>query len=465
MNQHLGKPTPAASLRPRSRGLAALRLREMCPLLPVDVFVHGVGLNSCSAAYQQLARLRQAGLAEVQRVDPGYLLGERPLGLWRITPRGRLALDVAGVERVGNQPREHGQVRQRPHSSSNNLISLLAAYRLLALVVMELATDDHQVNVSVWEWPWVRQVWSPSRNRFLRVSLPAGAVLEHRETATQTAAMTGWRTPVLLVPDLGTAPVVRYRESLRRLVALLGSRLDSGTHDTQPDLVIATPDPDRDGTRSKAWFELLARVARREEQPALSARIVVWDRVAEVVGRARVPGETGNTPLKPGGMVGCPAPAYPWRAPRRLYEQLLHLIGRHPFLTIHQLTDLLGASTARVRRLQNALVAKNWLRRIELDEVPHGALAIGQEEYSKLGLVEITLVGRRQLALWLGLETAPAVRYHGLIGNSPAQAGLRRRLLRALAHTLGTNAVFVALSMAAETATRHGGADQLAEWG
>src|SRR5438105_174792 len=101
MSQQLENLNCAAPLRLRSRGLAALRLLETCPRLPVDVFVHLVGLNSSSAAYQQLARLRLAGLAEVQRVDPGYLLGERPLGLWKITALGRLALDVAGVERLG----------------------------------------------------------------------------------------------------------------------------------------------------------------------------------------------------------------------------------------------------------------------------------------------------------------------------------------------------------------------------
>ena len=71
--------------RLRSGALAALRLLEMCPLLPVDVFVHLVGLNSCSSAYQQLARLQRAGLADVERVDLGYLMGERRIGLWNIT--------------------------------------------------------------------------------------------------------------------------------------------------------------------------------------------------------------------------------------------------------------------------------------------------------------------------------------------------------------------------------------------
>ena len=49
--------------------LAALRLLEMCPLMPVDAFVPIVGLNSWTAGYQQLARLRRAGLVEVMQSE------------------------------------------------------------------------------------------------------------------------------------------------------------------------------------------------------------------------------------------------------------------------------------------------------------------------------------------------------------------------------------------------------------
>jgi protein involved in plasmid replication-relaxation len=43
-------------------------------------------------------------------------------------------------------------------------------------------------------------------------------------------------------------------------------------------------------------------------------------------------------------------------------------------------------------------------------------------------------------------------------------AGRRRRSLRALAHTLGANAVFVAFAIAADGVKRRGGADALTEW-
>jgi hypothetical protein len=72
--------------------------------------------------------------------------------------------------------------------------------------------------------------------------------------------------------------------------------------------------------------------------------------------------------------------------------------------------------------------------------------------------------GPLALATWLALDTAAASRYHGLIDSSLGQARRGARLFLALPHTLGANAVFVAMSVAAQTAARHGGADELLEW-
>jgi len=153
-----------------------------------------------------------------------------------------------------------------------------------------------------------------------------------------------------------------------------------------------------------------------------------------------------------------------WPAPLRRAEQVLHLVGRHPFVTREQLAHLLGTTPARVGRIEQQLVELGWLRQIGPDDVPEDAIDLQQDEARALGLAELTMAGYRQLARWLGVDLAAARRYHGLLASSRGENGRRRRLLRTLAHTLGANAVFVAFAMAAGVATRQGGADELAEW-
>src|SRR5262245_49691753 len=50
------------------------------------------------------------------------------------------------------------------------------------------------------------------------------------------------------------------------------------------------------------------------------------------------------------------------------------------------------------------------------------------------------------------------------MGGSRVESGKRKRLLRALAHTIGANEVFVALAAAADAVRKAGGTDLLAEW-
>jgi Replication-relaxation len=183
-----------------------------------------------------------------------------------------------------------------------------------------------------------------------------------------------------------------------------------------------------------------------------------------VVGRPRLPALVADSALRSVPGDGRRQASRSWRAPATGREQVLHLIGRHPFLAVDQLANLLGTTTARIRRVEQELVESGWLRRIELDELPADTIGLGSDERRALGLVEITIVGRRRLASWLGLGPTVATRYHGLIGNARGQAGRRRRLLQTLAHTLGANAVFVAFAMAADTARRQGGTDLLADW-
>jgi hypothetical protein len=64
----------------------------------------------------------------------------------------------------------------------------------------------------------------------------------------------------------------------------------------------------------------------------------------------------------------------------------------------------------------------------------------------------------------LGLDAPTASRYHGLTGTGQAASRRRRRFLRTLAHTVGTNDVFVAFALAASETRRRGGNDELSEW-
>src|SRR5829696_1755772 len=89
--------------RLRSGALAALAVLEACPMSPVDAFGPMVGLASQSSAYQQLARLRERGLAEVRNEDLGFLFGDRRRGLWSITDLGRRTLRSAFQKRDADQ--------------------------------------------------------------------------------------------------------------------------------------------------------------------------------------------------------------------------------------------------------------------------------------------------------------------------------------------------------------------------
>src|SRR5690348_13258936 len=82
---------------------AALRVLNLCPLVPADAFRHLVHLRSAGGAYRVLRNLKDAGLADVQHVDVGYLLADRPLGLWSLTERGRRACDSARVRQIGHR--------------------------------------------------------------------------------------------------------------------------------------------------------------------------------------------------------------------------------------------------------------------------------------------------------------------------------------------------------------------------
>jgi hypothetical protein len=449
----------------RQRTIAALRVLDRCPLIPVDAFSPLAGLRCPGSAYQVLARLRRAGLAEVRRVDLGYLLGQRRIGLWTTTEAGRMALRVIEQAAAGHACVPVADRAPYGYSAivlprARGLAGLVAVYDLIAMLVAERDAAGNPVDVGVVECPWVRVVSGAPHGNVLRVTFPAGVVLRPR-TAVGGNAPPLW---VLLLPDLGTAPVNRYREQLRRLVALRQSTIEHALDTPEVEIVISTPDPDGRGTRGSAWLRLLEAVIASEKPWPLRARVVGWEQVAATVGRRRVPGMIAELVPRASQRAAGAEAGRRWPAALRRAEQVLQLVGRHPFLTREQLTHLLGTTRARVGRIEQQLVQLGWLRLLRLEDVSEDTIGLPEDEVRALGLAELTTAGYRQLARWLGVDLAAARRYHGLLASSRGENGRRRRLLRTLAHTLGANAVFVAFAVAAGVATRQGGADELAEW-
>lgn len=366
---------------------------------------------------------------------------------------------------VGTPPQKPGARGQhsRARIADSELPLLIASYRLLASLVVERAARGQAIEVQAWEWCWVREAWSAADGKVLRVRMPAGATLRIGETAVNPDAAMEHMTSIVLVPDLGTAPVTQYRRTLGRLVALrTGLRFGDGSADVEPEIVIGFPDRDGTGARGKAWLELIdGVVGQRGEQ--WRVRLVTWDWVADTVRPMQGPDLVAGQARRNGARQNR-GKGILWPAPARSREQLLHLIGRHPFLTVDQLARLLGTAVDRVRRLENELIGEGLLRLVAFEELPRAGTGVTREELSALGLVEVTSMGRRRVAAWLGIRQVVATRYHGVSGSGRGGAGRRWRLLRALAHTLGANAVFVALAAAAEAVRRAGGDDELAEW-
>jgi predicted ArsR family transcriptional regulator len=79
-------------MRIGAQTVVALATLERCPHMPADVLARLLGLRSRTAAYQLLARLARAGLAEAHAVELGHVLGGRSIGLWSVTEQGRQQL-------------------------------------------------------------------------------------------------------------------------------------------------------------------------------------------------------------------------------------------------------------------------------------------------------------------------------------------------------------------------------------
>jgi hypothetical protein len=234
-------------------------------------------------------------------------------------------------------------------------VLLLAAYRLLPAIVLERAAQGQTTELLEWEWPCVMAQSIPT-DASIRVRAGARVILGAGGLAAKSEGAGDGLSQLLLVADLGTVPVLRYRRMLRVLASLRhagGSALVESF--AEPEIVIATLDPDGTGRRPSAWRELVDRI-ERTQAGLLRARVVTWTWVANLTEPVRSHGQNHENEHAGRATEGGPLAGFASPAPRHLNEQLLLLIGRHPCLSVTQLASLLGTKADRIRRLQTQLI-------------------------------------------------------------------------------------------------------------
>jgi hypothetical protein len=428
----------AAADRLTESGRRTLGLLAHLPLLWEGAIEQLSGARAGAPVYRCMARLRETGL--VGEIHPALRAGRNP-GLLYLTDLGVATL---AVDRRVDPAHLARRARLRGPDLEDRVLALphlLAAYQLLAAVA---GAASGPAELLAWKRPWRGRIRLPTRKAPVTVDLPAYAALSW-----------GGRTAeLILVPDLATFPLRVYRPAIGHVQA---RRRVSGA--TLPTLVIATTDD-----RRSAWMRLLDEVARSRRGAPLDALIVTWrelrddrhdlDEVAAAAGPtpavyARDPRLRPLAERRPGSpiprLVGSAFdPDSSNSSLGRLAlnvspveRVLLDLVGRHPFLTADSLAAVLGWETRRVRERLARLIRLGLVRLLDSRE-RHWSLPSD--------LTELTGAGLEFVAAQQGLSLARAVRFNGLAGGGPEHpTGIRRLLVRDLAHTLGADALFVGL--------------------
>jgi hypothetical protein len=392
--------------------------------MPTDVVGVLLGHRAPVTTAQLLNRLLRGGLVRYTSARLGVLLGSRPVRLWILTAAGRAFLDR-------RSPMPQVDARQllayretevwRDPARARDVHMQVACYRLLAHMATALARP---VQVGAWEHPWVRTIPATNGQRSRNARLPAAATL--------LPASPPGRLPVrlLLLPDIGTAPLSGYRRTLQQLLAFRRTVPNDGETEAVLAVGVMTP-PSVSGARVHAWRALLEDVARRRGEQPLRASVLAL---------ANPSAGRDERDERPGAQV----------------DQLLALIARHPLLTRRQLASLLDTSSKRIARLESELAERGWLRVLNAP----GAQFPGNDDLRRPGLVELTPAGRREAVRRLLVPADLARRRHGLL----LPEGTRQRFLRHLQHTLGANAFFVHLAVRAGNANSRSASDALVEW-
>ncbi|HUZ30283.1 MAG TPA: replication-relaxation family protein [Solirubrobacteraceae bacterium] len=439
-----------------------LLLLTHLPLLWPAAIQRLEGLAGPAGVYRSLERLRTAGL--VAAIQPAFEIGHAPR-LYHLTDLG-LAV-VALDQRI-----DVTDLARRARLRQADLLALLPGLdQLVATYTLLAALADAQPGrprLLAWERPWRCRFLPYTRKDPVTITLPAYAALAGYDSAPM-------RT--LLLPDLGTVPLGNYRSLVGQLFQLRAVWGDL------PALVIGTT---QDG-RAAAWRRLIAEAAQYRSDAPLASWVTTWAALGDGVDpvdlaaahhtepSADVRQSLGVRAATPVDLQRCipqlvrqlesPGPTAEPRRARlgRLAltltpsdRVLLDLIGRHPFLPRERLAAVFGWSGATVRRRRNRLIHLGLVRLLAEEEV--GRLAA-------LELPELTVDGLRVVAAQQGLTLGEAVRANGLAGGGPdAPLGTRPALVRRLAHTLETDAVFVALVVTARRRAAAGADDALESW-
>jgi hypothetical protein len=411
-----------------------LRVLAICPWIPIDVLTAISGAHSRVSVYQTLGRLSAAGLVQKRQVRPAVFGGTRPIAVWAMTAAG-----IDAHPRHRTWPPTAGQpLRVRDHVADPLRIS---AVRALAGWIAAQRTHAESLKIVCWQAPLTMQLGSTTRRPW---QVHAAAVIEIADSAGAHAER------IMVIPDLATAPIARSRPMLRRLLESF-AHTDDARYPVR--LLVVTTDVDGAGSRRLAWLRLVQRLRFDTGASALACHVLDWPQLYDLLG---VHASSHHR--------GAPDRAGRHREPRgRRDDEVLDLVGRHPFLTIKQIADVLGVTPRRARRLRQALVDQGLIRVLTASDI--GSLApvrlAGHRVPLPDDLAELTAAGRSRMARRLGLSVAAARRYHGLFGGSPRR---RERALRHLAHTVGANQVFVTLALDARAARARGADEGLEEW-